>query len=87
MPKFAEDEELSDWVSQADSAACWGEGRLPWQRVVEEEASKPEAALNPALKGGNLGRKDIDILEKYPCCSIGSCCENSISHGCCEGRA
>lgn len=87
MPKFAEGEELSAWVSQADSAARWGEGRLPWQRVVEEEASKPAAALNPALKGGHLGRKDIDILEKYPCCSICSYCENNISFSCCEGRA
>ena len=51
MPKFAEDDELSSRASQAESAACQGEGRLPWQRAVEEKASKPAAALNPALKG------------------------------------
>lgn len=51
MPKFVEDDELSGQASRADSAAFRGEGRLPWQCTVEEKASKPEAALNPALKG------------------------------------
>jgi len=68
MPKFAEDDELSSQASHADSAACRGEAGLPWQRAAK--ASKPEAALNPALKGWNLGRKDRK-KEKYPCFSVG----------------
>lgn len=68
-------------LPRADSTACRGIGGLPWQCAVEEKASKPEAALNPALKGWYLGRKDIDILEKHLCFNVGSCREG----GCCSG--
>lgn len=85
MPEFAEDDRLSSWAPQAESTVCWGKGRLAALAVNSRgEGEQARGSGKSCLKRVKFG-KDIDALKEYPCCSVSSCWEGSISSGCCSG--